>query len=231
MIQAKIVAGSKNPFNDKKLVTFQLRYPRIIHAEMLTHSMLVRNSASSRAIPVSKMIEHVKKNMFVPLGVQKSHKGMQGLDYFTGKELEQVTQAWIESAELAIQQAEKMEKMGVTKQLCNRLLEPFEYIDVVISGTEWENFFSLRAPQYKYSYDGKTYRSKKDYLENCRLVKFDTKDPIEWLKINESQAEIHIQAIAEKMWDLYNEYDFKMLEPGDYHLPFIEIEEDTFLLK
>jgi hypothetical protein len=47
-----------------------------------------------------------------------------------------------------------------------------------------------------------------------------------WQSINKSQADIHIQAIAELMWDAMNESTPKKLKAGEYHLPFIEIEED-----
>lgn len=40
-------------------------------------------------------------------------------------------------------------------------------------------------------------------------------------KINKSQAEIHIQQLTELMWDAYNEYDYKELEPGQWRLPLV----------
>ena len=47
-----------------------------------------------------------------------------------------------------------------------------------------------------------------------------------WQSINKSQAEIHIQKIAEMMWDAINLSVPKVLKSWEYHLPFIEIEED-----
>lgn len=152
MVQAQILADSKNS-KGNRLTTFKLTYPRIIHSEVMTHRLFSRNSASSRAIPVSKMIESVKSNMFTPLAIQKSHKGMQGSEYFEGKELKQAEQLWIESAELVLQQAEKMEKFGITKQLINRILEPYQYYQVLVTATEFSNFFELRAPIYEIDID------------------------------------------------------------------------------
>jgi len=43
---------------------------------------------------------------------------------------------------------------------------------------------------------------------------------LDWLKINTSGAEIHIQAIAEKMWDLYNSNQPELLQDGEWHIPF-----------
>lgn len=148
----EIVADSLNTFGNR-ITTFILTYPRIVHSELMTHRVFSRNAASSRAIPVKKMIGFVRNNMFTPLAVQKAHKGMQGSDYFEGVELEQAIQLWIESAELALQQAEKMEKLGITKQLINRILEPYQYYQVLVTGTEFENFFELRMPSYEIDLD------------------------------------------------------------------------------
>ena len=82
----EIVADSLNT-QGNRLTTFKLTYPRIVHAELMTHRMFSRNAASSRAVPVKKMIRAVRDNMFIPLAFQKSHSGMQGNEYFQGKEL------------------------------------------------------------------------------------------------------------------------------------------------
>ena len=77
MIQAKIVADSINIQGDR-LTTLEVVMPRYILAEFNTHSMLSKNSASSRAIPFNKMVKAVQENPFVPYAWQKDHKGMQG---------------------------------------------------------------------------------------------------------------------------------------------------------
>lgn len=227
----EIAADSLNTFGNR-ITTFKLTYPRIIHSELMTHRVFSRNAASSRAVPVKKMIEFVRNNMFTPLAVQKSHKGMQGSDYFEGVELEQAKQLWIESAELALQQAEKMEKFGITKQLINRILEPYQYYQVLVTATEWENFFKLRCPKYELSYypldrpealepTKISFRSKKDYNNFILKLNWTSfQDEQEWYRINTSQAEIHIQTLAETMWDAMNESTPKELKAGEYHIPF-----------
>lgn len=212
----KIVADSLNTFGNR-ITTFKLTYPRIVHAELMTHRMFSRNAASSRAVPVKKMIESVKNNMFTPLTIQKAHKGMQGSEYFEGEELKQAKQLWIESAELTLQQADKMEKFGITKQLINRILEPYQYYQVIVTATEFENFFKLRCPQYE-DISGNLYRSKKDFIKLRPEAKHDSL--FYWLSKNKSQADIHIQAIAELMWDAMNESTPRQLKAGDYHIPF-----------
>jgi len=90
----------------------------------------------------------------------------------------------------------------------------------------------LRCPKYHtpVSGEGFYFRSKKDCIANHsnpeNLSKLENMTDVEWLQINYSQAEIHIQKIAEMMWDAMNESVPKVLKSGEYHLPFIEIEED-----
>lgn len=81
-INADIIADSKNE-HGQRITTFILTYPRIIHAELLTHRLFSRNAASSRAIPASKMIKDIEKDPFIPVAWQKAHSGMQGTEYFT----------------------------------------------------------------------------------------------------------------------------------------------------
>ena len=153
-IKVEIVADSINQQGDR-VTSLVLTYPRIIHAEMMTHRMFSRNASSSRAVPIQKMIEAVKNNTFCPFEFQKAHKGMQGSEYFTGQDKADCIKLWLESAELALQQAEKMKEKGITKQIINRILEPYQYYTVLITGSEegWDNFHSLRNPIYEIDLD------------------------------------------------------------------------------
>lgn len=144
MISAEIIADSLGG-NGCRLTTFVLKFPRIVLAEFNTHRMISKNSASSRAIPFKKMLEMVQENPFIPLGFQADHKGMQGTVYLEGEELENARTNWLLSRDAAVIHATRLNDMGVTKQLCNRLLEPFLYHTVIATGTDWENFFALRA--------------------------------------------------------------------------------------
>ena len=152
--RVEVVADSINQQGDR-LTSLVLTYPRIIHAEMLTHRMFSRNASSSRAVPIQKMIEAVKNNTFCPFEFQKAHKGMQGSEYFTGQDKADCIKLWLESAELALQQAEKMKEKGITKQVINRILEPYQYYTVLITGSKegWDNFHSLRNPIYEIDLD------------------------------------------------------------------------------
>lgn len=145
MISAKIITDSLNT-QGQRLTTFVLVFPRIVLAEFNTHRMISRNSASSRAIPFETMVKKVHYEPFVPIAWQKEHPGMQGTAYFTeSTDIKLRKEAWMLARESAIKQAIVLHDLGVTKQLCNRLLEPFLYHTVICTGTDWENFFALRA--------------------------------------------------------------------------------------
>ncbi len=66
MITAKIIACSVAKDSGTEVVTYELEYPRFIHSEFMTHRMFSRNAASSRAIPIQKMIRMIKDNPVVP---------------------------------------------------------------------------------------------------------------------------------------------------------------------
>lgn len=239
MIEAKIIADSIGPQGDR-LTTFVVTYPRIIHSEVMTHRMFSRNSASSRAIPFAKMVESVETNPFIPIAWQKDHKGMQGTEYINDYDLLlQCKWDWLQARDFAVQQAESLNNsLEVTKQLCNRLLEPFMWHTVIItSGKEGlDNFFNLRCPEYVVNWypanrpealepTQASFKSKIDAIVRTEGECDDwTKE--EWRECNISQAEIHIQALAEAIWDAYNESGPKVLQAGEWHIPFFNEDLD-----
>ena len=242
-IQAVIVADSIDP-RGNRITSFLLTYPRFIHSELMTHRMFSRNSASSRAIPFEKMVKMVEEDPFIPIVWQKDHKGMQGSEYFTDAEnIEACINKWLEARDCAIEKAKELNEDlgygGVTKQLCNRLLEPFMWHTTLVTATEFDNFLELRCPKYEYyieSYGEESeireyFKSKKDMISKygdvsikdlyntrprCTIKEFED---IHWLDCDSSQAEIHIQALAESMWDAMNESKPKELEAGEWHIP------------
>lgn len=222
-IKATIVADSISKHRHR-LTSMVITIPRMILAELNTHRMLSKNTSSSRAIPFKKMVEIVDNNPFIPIAWQEEHKGMQGTKYIQDtNNIATLEYSWIKAKNEAVKYAKTLSILGVTKQLCNRLLEPFMWCTVLITGTEWENFFSLRCPQYHFG--GKVFRSKKDALPTINEVlgecDFNNLDDYHlWASINQGQAEIHIMDLAEKMWDALNENTPKFLYNGEWHIPF-----------
>lgn len=143
---AKIIADSVGYYGgaESRLITLQLRYPRIVHSELNTHRVFSRNASSSRAIPVAKMIEQVRNDPAAPYVWTTNKPGMQG-DIVTDPELiAKYDQMWIEAANQAADNAEVLMGEGLHKQVVNRILEPFQWISVIVTATEWANWFELR---------------------------------------------------------------------------------------
>lgn len=143
-ITAKIIADSIS-LHGKRLTTLQLRYPKFIHGEFMTHRVFSRNASSSRAIPVERLIVDVQRDRVDPPIWFKNKPGMQGSEPFTGQELDEVQLAWDVARSEAIRMAVILNKLGAHKQHVNRVLEPYSHINVVVTATEWSNFFALRC--------------------------------------------------------------------------------------
>ena len=142
-VSAKVIKDSISPAG-VRITTLELEYPRIIHSELMTHRVFSRNSASSRAIPVSKVIELVESNPAMPVHWGKNQAGMQAKEELDDLNKEAVRQLWLEAAKQAISVAKVMADIGAHKQVVNRILEPFQHMKVVVTSTEWANWDWLR---------------------------------------------------------------------------------------
>lgn len=147
MFDARIIADSVSRLDsgEYRLTTFQLCYPRFIHAELMTHRQFSRNAMSSRAVPVAKMIEQVRENPAEPVHWGKNQPGMQAAVELEGEEREEAIGHWHIAAAQAADTAERMNELGVHKQVVNRILEPFQWMHTIVTLTEWDNFESLRC--------------------------------------------------------------------------------------
>lgn len=141
--EVSIVADSISA-HDKRITTFKLRYWRGIHSELMTHRGLSKCAGSSRARPSQGIIDQVANNPWGPLHWGKNQPGMQADVELTGEDLEQAKANWAVLAKQAAQGAQIMLNNGLHKQIVNRILEPYTFIDVVLTGTEFNNFFALR---------------------------------------------------------------------------------------
>lgn len=189
---AKIIADSVGSYGgaESRLITIQLRYPRLVHSELMTHRVFSRNASSSRAIPVAKVIEQVRTDPAAPYVWTTNKPGMQG-DVVTDPELiAKYDQMWIEAANQAADNAEVLMGEGLHKQVVNRILEPFQWISVIVTATEWTNWFELR---------------------------------------NHKDADPTIKRLAEVMLEAINASEPTVLKPGEWHLPYVGLEEKQTL--
>ena len=144
---AEILADSLSPAGHR-LTTFQITFPRFVLAEFNTHRVLSRNSASSRAIPVKKRIEAILENPFVPAAFGANQRGMAAGDALPDGEQAECRAAWINAMHHAVESARELVDIGVHKQWANRLLEPFAWHTVIVTATEWDNYWALRISEH-----------------------------------------------------------------------------------
>lgn len=143
MIEAKIILDSVSE-TGHRLTTFELNYHRMIHSEFMTHRLFSRNSASSRAIPIEKQIEKIYGDLAWPLEFGANQPGMQAGEPLSGDLLDEAEDIWELASWYAIGQAKKLLKVGVHKQVTNRLLEPFMWHRVIVTSVDYGNFYRLR---------------------------------------------------------------------------------------
>lgn len=185
-ITAKIIADSVSE-SGKRITTFELEYNRYIHAELLTHRMLSKNCSSSRAIPIEKMLGYIENNMAVPVYLGRNKSGMQAVEEVEDKE--PALRFWKNSFIGVKSTVNLLTKLGLHKQIANRLTEPYQMMKVVVTATEWDNFFNLRI---------------------------------------DKDAQPELVLLADKMFNAMQGSTPKTLKAGQWHLPYVEIENDGY---
>ena len=143
LITARILSDSVSP-SGTRMTTMEIEYPRFILAELNTHRMLSKNSASSRAIPVTAMHDHIRANTAAPVYWGKNQAGMKAKEELHDADKHTAKLIWNLARDRAIDSAAELNALGSHKQITNRITEPWMLMKTVISGTEWANFFWLR---------------------------------------------------------------------------------------
>ena len=142
-ITAKVICDSISE-QGIRLTTFEIEYPRIVMSEFNTMRAISKNSSSSRAIPVSKMLEHTKNINLKPVYFGSKKSGMQAGDELVGEDLLYAKSTWESALHSMVHSAKILDDCGVAKEVTNRLVEPFQLVKVVCTATDWDNFFNLR---------------------------------------------------------------------------------------
>mgnify|MGYP003552164363 CR=1 FL=1 len=242
----KILADSLSP-QSHRLTTFVLKLPRIILAELNTHRMFSRNSSSSRAESITKKLERVKNEMFIPDRFAKNCKGMSNKEWLDNTEKmwqrpvigvdgvchseelitrqEAAEDEWKIMATYALSATATLgNSLDVHKQHANRLLEPFEYITVIVTASEWDGFWEQRCPKYVWE-DFKT--GEKTYFKSKNAMfavhpdsNMDYATQEEWDRCQVNTAQPEMMELAEMMYDEYMSHKPTQLKAGEWHVPF-----------
>lgn len=146
MPTATVVADSINQ-QGNRLTTFQLRYWRGIHSEFMTHRKFSRCAGSSRARPSQAIIDQVRSTPWGPPSWGANQPGMQADAELSPEKALIAKATWVHAANNAAAQALLLLREGAHKQIINRLLEPFTFIDVVVTSTEYNNWWALREDE------------------------------------------------------------------------------------
>ncbi len=165
MIKVSILADSINPAG-YRITTWELTHPRFIHSEFLRHRMLSLNAASSRAIPVEKMLREVRDSpaMFEQYGA--ANKGMSAQTLLDPLQQSLFNSAWLDARNYCLRAASDVRELAA-KQMVNRMLEPWAHMTVIVTGTEWNNFYALRAhPAAQPEFQVLAYRMLHTYLNS-----------------------------------------------------------------
>jgi thymidylate synthase ThyX len=146
-IEAKMVADSvwvDAAGKPHRICTLQLKYPRFIHAEFMTHRVFSRNASSSRAIPVKKILSAIWNDPAMPIHWGANQAGMQAKAEVSDFKQYVAEKLWRGCGKLACAFAYGMTMIGLHKQVANRITEAWQHISVIVTATEWQNFMELR---------------------------------------------------------------------------------------
>lgn len=134
------------------------------NCEIMTHRDRARNAASSRAIPWPKMKEMIAISPVIPIAWGAEQSGMQAAGEIPERMRDLAQQLWLDACESALLHADMLANIGQTfverfpllaqpgdeaikihKSIPNRITEPWMWITVIMTATEWKNFFRLRC--------------------------------------------------------------------------------------
>jgi thymidylate synthase ThyX len=146
MIRSEILLTSINE-HGQTITTWVLTMPKFILAEFNTHRVLSRSSASSRAIPLKKVMAEVREKPFIPIYWGMNESGMQAKQEASPEIREKAIAIWLRVAGHALDGAKEYQELGIHKQHANRLLEPWMFVNTIVTTTHYENFFALRSDE------------------------------------------------------------------------------------
>lgn len=142
---ARVVRDSLHPAGLSRVTTMEVTLHRFVLAEFNTHRSFSRNSASSRAIPTGKQIARTNDAPALPVSFPREQPGMQGGEDLDGEALAAARTVWLAARDEAVLAARRLRELGVHKSVVSRLLEPFLWQTVLVTATEWANFFASRC--------------------------------------------------------------------------------------
>lgn len=140
-VKAEVVAHSVDE-KGNEVVTFNIEYGLIVHAEFLRHRLFSNSVKSNRAIPMKTLRKEVMSKPYVPVYFGAAQSGMQATKEVGKKWLAKAL--WKGARYPACAAHWLAEKTGAHKEWANRLLNPWQYVRETVTATDWDNFYALR---------------------------------------------------------------------------------------
>ena len=203
-IRAKVLLDSITEGQKYRLTTLEVVIPRVVLCEFNTHRALSRNSASSRAIPVEKMIRQVEEDPYIPIHWGQNQKGMSATSEIADLSKCLADEDWLGVRDFTVSQVKKLIDLGVHKQVANRLLEPFMWQTIIVSATDWENFFALRDNQ----------SASPEMQETARSIRRAIDGSTPYIVPYTSKGEWHMPFITEAEYELFDDRDLMKISVG-----------------
>lgn len=155
---AKVVLDSISP-RGHRLTSLEIEIHRYVLAELNTHRAFSRSSASSRAIPVSKQIQRVIDDPAMPIEYCYNQAGMQASETLSPEDKERAEYLISKLRLAACETVDELSKLGpvnpstgkpigLHKQWANRYIEPWMWHRVIVTATDWDNFFRQRCSKF-----------------------------------------------------------------------------------
>lgn len=216
--ECKVIADSISP-SMKRIVTYAVRFPRFILAEVNTHRCFSRNSASSRAIPLKTFLKMVQEQPYIPIFWGKNQKGMQSGAELSTSEKMVATKVWLQTRDFLCAQCEKLGSDAVyVNENGDLLLETSD-------GTRWCDRNGLiynEDERYQLNVHKETVnRLLEPFMWHTALI-----TSTEWANFfalrTHPKSSPAFRIIACLMADAYKEHNPKSLEVDEWHLPYAD---------
>jgi hypothetical protein len=143
---AEVVLDSVSPAG-ARVTTMELTYWAPIHGEVMSYRMCARNAASNRGLPVKKIMRQVRAHPAGPVHWGKHRKGMSAREELAGWRLAVAIRLFYWSRYPILATVWLLLQLPGHKQWVNRLLWPWQWMTVVMTGSpvHWENVWRQRV--------------------------------------------------------------------------------------
>lgn len=167
MFKVEVLLDSVNP-NGDRLTSLAVTFNRSMLAEFNTIRAFSRNAASSRAIPVSRMLKEVNENPYLPLRYGRNQSGMQAYEELSPEDARRAEAVILRMRDACAAGVAELAEIGLHKQDANRYIEPWSWTTDIVSATNFGNMLWQRYHEAAWHPFQKTAQLIYDALEGSK---------------------------------------------------------------